>query len=163
MPEHIPDWFKKFGYGEFIHLEHHKPCCARMIKGDKVFREVEQNCWDPQLRTKEMDMTEVGVQVLSTIPVLFNYWAKPEHGLETARFFNDVRSRSLAPFRPCAAHFRSTPTDILAVRRHVPKVPIAEVSISKFVIRYGPKLKLVSLSIRSGCFNPSLNILPCGP
>lgn len=89
MPEHIPNWFQKFGYGEFIHLEHHKPCCARMIKGDKVFREVEQNCWDPAVRMKEMDMTEVGVQVLSTIPVLFNYWAKAEHGYETARFFND--------------------------------------------------------------------------
>jgi aminocarboxymuconate-semialdehyde decarboxylase len=89
MPEHIPDWFKKFGYGKFIHLEHHKPCCARMIKGDKFFREVEENCWSAEVRTKEMDMTEVGVQVLSTIPVLFNYWAKPEHGLETSRFFND--------------------------------------------------------------------------
>lgn len=89
MPEHIPDWFKKFGYGDFIHLEHHKPCCASMIKGDKFFREVEENCWEPGVRTKEMDMTEVGVQVLSTIPVLFNYWAKPEHGLETSRFFND--------------------------------------------------------------------------
>lgn len=89
MPEHIPDWFTKFGYGDFIHLEHHKPCCARMIKGDKFFREVEENCWSSDVRTKEMDMTEVGVQVLSTIPVLFNYWAKPEHGLETSRFFND--------------------------------------------------------------------------
>jgi aminocarboxymuconate-semialdehyde decarboxylase len=89
MPEHIPNWFQKFGYGEFIHLEHHRPCCARMIKGDKVFREVEQNCWDPGVRMKEMDMTAVGQQVLSTIPVLFNYWAKPEHGNETARFFND--------------------------------------------------------------------------
>lgn len=89
MPEHIPDWFSKFGYGDFIHLEHHKPCCARMIKGDKFFREVEQNCWDPSIRTREMDATEVSVQVLSTIPVLFNYWAKPEHGLETSRFFND--------------------------------------------------------------------------
>jgi aminocarboxymuconate-semialdehyde decarboxylase len=27
--------------------------------------------------------------VLSTIPVLFNYWAKPAEGLETSRFFND--------------------------------------------------------------------------
>lgn len=89
MPEHIPNWFQKFGYGEFIHLEHHKPCCARMIKGDKIFREVEQNCWDTGVRMKEMDDTGVGMQVLSTIPVLFNYWAKPEHGYETSRFFND--------------------------------------------------------------------------
>lgn len=89
MPEHIPDYFNKFGYGEFIHLQHHCPGCARMIKGDKVFREVEQNCWDPEVRMKEMDMTEVNVQVLSTIPVLFNYWAQPQHGLETSRFFND--------------------------------------------------------------------------
>ncbi len=89
MPEHIPNWFQKFGYGEFIRLEHHKPCCARMIKGDKVFREIEQNCWDPHVRTKEMDMTTVDVQVLSTIPVLFNYFAKAEHALETSRFFND--------------------------------------------------------------------------
>lgn len=89
MPENIPNYFEKFGYGDFIRLEHHQPCCARMIKGDKVFREIEQNCWDPGVRTKEMDETEVGMQVLSTIPVLFNYWAKPEHGNETARFFND--------------------------------------------------------------------------
>jgi aminocarboxymuconate-semialdehyde decarboxylase len=94
MPEHIPNYFQKFGYGEFIHLEHHCPHCARMIKGDKVFREVEQNCWDPATRMKEMDMTEVGIQVLSTIPVLFNYWAKPEHGLETAQFFNNHIAQS---------------------------------------------------------------------
>ncbi len=96
MPERIPNWFKKFGYGEFIHLEHHKPCCARMIKGDKVFREVEQNCWDASVRLKEMDETDVTMQVLSTIPVLFNYWAKPEHGLETSRFFNDHIAQSAA-------------------------------------------------------------------
>jgi aminocarboxymuconate-semialdehyde decarboxylase len=89
MPENVPNWFEKYGYGEFIRLEHHKPCCARMIKGDKVFREIEHNCWDPKARMKEMDMTEVSKQVLSTIPVLFNYFAKPEHALETSRFFND--------------------------------------------------------------------------
>lgn len=89
MPERIPNWFEKFGYGDFIHLEHHKPCCARMIKGDKFFREVESNCWEPKDRILDMNATAVDVQVLSTIPVLFNYWAKPEHGLETSRFLND--------------------------------------------------------------------------
>lgn len=89
IPEHIPNWFEKWGYSEIIRLEHHKPCCARMIKGDKVFREIEHNCWDRHVRIKEMDMTEVSMQVLSTIPVLFNYFAKPEHALDTSRFFND--------------------------------------------------------------------------
>lgn len=89
MPEKIPNWFAKFGYGDFIHLEHHQPCCARMIKGEKFFREVESNCWEPKDRLPEMDETKVDIQVLSTIPVLFNYWAKAEHGLETSRFFND--------------------------------------------------------------------------
>jgi aminocarboxymuconate-semialdehyde decarboxylase len=91
MPEKIPNWFQKFGYGDFIHLDHRtdKPCCARMMKGDKFFREIESNCWEPKDRIIDMSETSVDVQVLSTIPVLFNYWAKPSHGLETSRFFND--------------------------------------------------------------------------
>ena len=84
----MPNWVKKFGYGDFIHLEH-RNCKACMMKGDKLFREVEENCFDYKVRLKEMKETDVNVQVLSTIPVLFNYWAKPEDGMETSRFFND--------------------------------------------------------------------------
>jgi aminocarboxymuconate-semialdehyde decarboxylase len=84
----MPNWTQKFGYGEFIHLEHHN-CKASMMIGDKVFREVEENCFREDVRLKEMDETDVGIQVLSTIPVLFNYWAKPSDALETSRFFND--------------------------------------------------------------------------
>lgn len=84
----MPNWVQKFGYGEFIHLEH-RNCKACMMKGDKLFREVEANCFDAEVRVKEMDETEVTIQVLSTIPVLFNYWAKAKDGLETSRFFND--------------------------------------------------------------------------
>ena len=88
MPDKMPNWVQKFGYGEFIHLEH-RNCKACMMKGDKLFREVDANCFDASVRLKEMDDTDVTVQVLSTIPVLFNYWAKPKDGLETSRFFND--------------------------------------------------------------------------
>ncbi|MCP9753270.1 amidohydrolase family protein [Ferruginibacter sp. HRS2-29] len=88
MPGKMPNWVQKFGYGEFIHLEH-RNCKACMMKGDKLFREVEENCFDAVLRKKEMEETSVDVQVLSTIPVLFNYWAKPADGAETSRFFND--------------------------------------------------------------------------
>ena len=88
MPEHMPNWTRKFGYGEFIHLEH-RNCEACMMKGDKLFRVVGENCINEDVRLKEMDETDVTIQVLSTIPVLFNYWAKPADGLETSGFFND--------------------------------------------------------------------------
>jgi aminocarboxymuconate-semialdehyde decarboxylase len=88
MPEHMPNWAKKFGYGEFIHLEH-RNCDACMMKADKLFRVVEENCFKPESRF--IDMNEYGVtqQVLSTIPVLFNYWADAKDCFETSRFFND--------------------------------------------------------------------------
>ena len=89
LPEHIPNWKKKFGYGGFIHLDHHKPCCARMMQDDKFFREVEDNCWSAEKRMKECDQHRVNVQVLSTVPVMFSYWAKPQDCLELAQFLND--------------------------------------------------------------------------
>ena len=95
MPSTMPNWVQKFGYGEFIHLEH-RNCKACMMKGDTVFREVENNCFDPAERIKGMDDTNVSVQVLSTIPVLFNYWAKAKDGLETSRFFNDHIAETVA-------------------------------------------------------------------
>ncbi|MFI5204052.1 MAG: amidohydrolase family protein [Flavobacteriales bacterium] len=89
LPEKFPNWAEKFGYGGFVRLEHHKPCCARMMLDDKFFREIEDNCWSPETRIKECDHHKVHVQVLSTVPVLFYYWAKPEHALETSKFLND--------------------------------------------------------------------------
>ncbi len=89
MPEKMPLYSQKFGYEGFVHLHHHAPCRARMMIGDKFFREIEDNCWSPARRLEDMARTEIHTQVLSTIPVLFNYWARPQDTLEVAQYLND--------------------------------------------------------------------------
>lgn len=89
LPKDIPNFGKKFGYGGFIHLDHHKTGCARMMMEDKFFREVEENLWSPTCRAQQCDHLAVDVQVLSTVPVMFSYWAKPQDTLALAEFLND--------------------------------------------------------------------------
>lgn len=90
LPRDIPRWKDKFGYGGFISLDHYRPCCARMLRDDGVaFRDVEENCWSAERRIEECDESGVTVQVLSTVPVMFSYWAKPQDGAEVAAFLND--------------------------------------------------------------------------
>ncbi|MDH5365772.1 MAG: amidohydrolase family protein [Cyclobacteriaceae bacterium] len=94
FPKHLPRFSEKFGYDGFIHLEHHRTGFARMMQGDKFFREIEENCWNPELRIEEYEKLGVQTQVVCTIPVMFCYDAKPEHGLEIARFLNDDLSET---------------------------------------------------------------------
>ena len=83
LPRDLPRWSP-------IRLEGTGECRARMVRDDgTVFREIESNCWDPQRRLRECDAAGVGVQVLSTVPVLFAYRTEPKRGADLARLLND--------------------------------------------------------------------------
>lgn len=89
LPERWPDLREKYGYGGWVQLEHHAPGCARMMIDGRSFREIQDNCWSPERRLEDCARFGVQCQVLSTVPVMFSYWAKPEHTLDLARMLND--------------------------------------------------------------------------
>jgi len=89
LPKNWPDLKDRYGYGGFVQLEHDGPGCARMMQDGKHFRDVHANCWEPRERLKDCDEHDVDVQVISTVPVMFSYWARPKDTLDLSRLLNE--------------------------------------------------------------------------
>lgn len=99
LPPSWPDLADRFGYPGWIALDpcsHQtatggQPCCARMLRDGRNFRTVQRNCWDPATRLEEIDRLSGpgAAQALSTVPVMFSYWAKPADALFLSQLLND--------------------------------------------------------------------------
>ena len=89
LPETLPDFRKVPGGERFVQIEHYAPGRARMIVNGSLFREIESNSWSVEARLAECEAAGVDVQVLSTVPVMFSYWAEPGPALDLARHLND--------------------------------------------------------------------------
>jgi aminocarboxymuconate-semialdehyde decarboxylase len=89
IPKKLPNWSEKFGYGDFIYLQHHRKGYAKMMRGNQFFREIKENSWNPEVRIKEYEKYNTQVQVVCTIPVMFSYWARPLDCQDLSRFLND--------------------------------------------------------------------------
>lgn len=89
LPRKLPNWSEKFGYGDFIYLQHHKKGAAKMMRGNQFFREIQENSWNPEVRIKEYAKFNTQVQVVCTVPVMFSYWARPLDCLDVSKYLND--------------------------------------------------------------------------
>ena len=89
LPRDWPDLAAKYGDARFPVIHHGDDGRSRIYKDGKFFREIWAKTWDPQIRIDEYADFGVQVQVLSTVPVMFSYWAKANHALELHQALND--------------------------------------------------------------------------
>ena len=89
IPENLNEITNTFSDPRFLRMDPIDDQSAMLRKDGGAFRKVDCNCWNHQKRIQECDSTSVDVQVLSTIPVLFSYWAKDDEGLTLSKFLND--------------------------------------------------------------------------
>lgn len=91
LPSKLPNLKERYGCPGWINIREseNEPGVANMYKDDVFFRRIEKNCWCCEDRCRDMAQTDVTAQVLSTVPVMFNYAAKPEHTSDLARLLND--------------------------------------------------------------------------
>lgn len=96
LPREWPDLAERYGDPRWPRLEHVDPCSARIMVGGELFRAVTSQLYDTSRRLADMDATGVDRQVLSTVPVMFSYWAKAEHTLELGRRLNEHIAETVA-------------------------------------------------------------------
>ncbi|RWS25150.1 hypothetical protein B4U80_06657, partial [Leptotrombidium deliense] len=90
LPETLPDMKKKSGYSGWINIKHLNNKEAVMVKDSgETFRAIDAKLWSVPSRLKIMQESGVDVQVLSTVPIMFNYWAKAEDTEYLCRHLND--------------------------------------------------------------------------
>jgi aminocarboxymuconate-semialdehyde decarboxylase len=89
LPRDWPDLATKYGDDRFAVIHHTADGRHRIYKDGKFFREVFPKTWDAEERIADYKRFDVQVQVISTVPVMFSYWAKPHHALELHQSLND--------------------------------------------------------------------------
>src|SRR5699024_4571292 len=88
LPADWPDLARKYGDNRFPVMTH-SGGHNRIYKDGKFFREVWDTAFDPVTRIEEYRQHGVDVQVISTVPVLFSYWAPGSQALDLHRHLND--------------------------------------------------------------------------
>ncbi|CAK9021898.1 2-amino-3-carboxymuconate-6-semialdehyde decarboxylase (Picolinate carboxylase) [Durusdinium trenchii] len=101
LPRSWPDPSRRYGYAGFFHMDHDQTHVSRngfgrLMRDSEVYLELGPECWDLDARLADMDQAGVDVQVVSTIPEMFSYWARADDAADLARIINNDMAREVA-------------------------------------------------------------------
>lgn len=109
LPRDWPDLATKYGDPRFPVIHHGDDGRSRIYKDGKFFREIWSKTWDPAERIADFARFGVQVQVLSTVPVMFSYWAKPDQALALHQSLNDHMAEACREHRRHCAGIGTVP------------------------------------------------------
>ena len=98
LPRDWPDLATKYGDNRFPVIHHGEDGRHRIYKDSKFFREIWPKTWDPQERIDDYARFGIQVQVISTVPVMFSYWAPAHQALELHKSLNDHMAETCRDF-----------------------------------------------------------------
>lgn len=138
LPASWPDFSERFGYDGFPSFEPQSDGSSHMMVHCKHFRTFQPNSWDPEVRLQDCNRDGVTVQVLSPVPIMFSYWAKPEHTLEISRFLNDHIAATVAEHPDrfiglATLPMQATDLAIMELERAVNELGLAGIEIATHV------------------------------
>ena len=89
LPQNLNEITEKYSDPRFLKIDPIDDLSAMLKKDGSDFRKIACNCWNHNVRMQEFDNTDVDIQVLSTLPVLFSYWADDNECLKLSNFLNN--------------------------------------------------------------------------
>ena len=89
LPENLNQITETFSDPRYLKLYSINNISANLVKEGEIFRKVDCNCWNIKERIIDCNKTNINIQVLSTVPVLFSYWGDDYECLILSKFLND--------------------------------------------------------------------------
>ena len=98
LSEKINEVINNFTDPRFLKIKSINSNTALLTKDGEPFRTITCNCWDHHTRIIECKKSSIDIQVLSTLPALFSYWAEKSECLILSKFLNNHISSVIADY-----------------------------------------------------------------